>query len=197
MQAMEAASRPNGEHTAAAASADAPDVAVLLDENNALRQQNAALGEQLAAVQHQLAVFKKLLFGPKSERRPFDVAEQQELFEREKSEAGSAAAEDDGSRARAGAREEGLPRRLRERRGVALRRVGAGEEHHSRARRDRGTVSRGLRGHRHRGALQARPEGGELRGAALRAAGDQAPRERGDPAPRAPSRRCSTGAWRT
>lgn len=90
MQAMEAASRPNGEHLSAAAPADVPDIAVLLGENNALRQQNAALGEQLAAVQHQLAVFKKLLFGPTSERRPFDVAEQQELFERERPEAGSA-----------------------------------------------------------------------------------------------------------
>lgn len=51
------------------------------EASSALAQENAWLREQVKRLQHQLDWFKKQLFGPKSERQVFDLAEQGELFQ--------------------------------------------------------------------------------------------------------------------
>lgn len=50
-------------------------------EPGALLAEIAQLREQLVAKQHQNEVYRKLLFGPRSEKRPFDIPGQGTLFE--------------------------------------------------------------------------------------------------------------------
>lgn len=52
--------------------------------------ENVSLREQLADIEHQLATFKKLLFGARSEKRPFDIPGQADLFGRPKPDAAAA-----------------------------------------------------------------------------------------------------------
>lgn len=49
--------------------------------SSALVEENALLREQLQILQRQLDWFKKQLFGPKSEKRVYDLPEQNSLFQ--------------------------------------------------------------------------------------------------------------------
>lgn len=62
---------------------ETPTVVISGAEVAALREENTALREQLEDVRRQLETFRKLLFGPRSEKRPFDLPGQGELFGRE------------------------------------------------------------------------------------------------------------------
>ena len=78
MQAMDSASTPD--HLRCPAN----DVETLLARNAELSADNAALRERLDSVEQHLESLKKLLFGPRSEKRPFDIPGQGELFERQR-----------------------------------------------------------------------------------------------------------------
>lgn len=82
MQAMSTASIDNGNATSGD-DAVAARGSTNAEAFEAVLRDNAALRSQLSDVEHQLATLKKLLFGPRSERRPFDVPGQHELFERD------------------------------------------------------------------------------------------------------------------
>ena len=73
MQPMISASTSDPYKTARNEPAGSDLLAKTLTENTELRQ-------QLADVQQQLATFKKLLFGPRTEKRPFDIPGQPDLF---------------------------------------------------------------------------------------------------------------------
>lgn len=83
MSPMSSVVTPDKHTTTDAPAAAVADVAAVVAENAALR-------EQLESVEQQLAVLKKLLFGPRSEKRPFDIPGQGELFEREQRPEGEA-----------------------------------------------------------------------------------------------------------
>ena len=148
--------------------------ALLADGLQSLQADYAALKETAASLRDQLDWFKRQLFGRRSEKRlEFDLTEQADLFRgarrRRRARHSRGSHRDD----QLPAPQEG-PRRRGERVEPALRRHGSGD--HRRGSGSGGGVDPGVGagGGRREGHAPAGAASGELRGAALRAAGGEA-----------------------